>query len=46
MGDDSYMEVRDCYLRSMRKDSKKNENEINLSNSYELEEVGFWVNGD
>ncbi len=47
--DSSTLEVRDCYLRSMRKDVPNNpssgimEEEVK---GYDLEEIAFWVNGD
>lgn len=47
---ESFLEVRDCYLRSMKKENPKslmdNIAAINNLVPYELEEIGFWVNGD
>jgi hypothetical protein len=45
--DESHLEVRDCYLRSIKKDSSKNSPDINISPvNFEMEEIGFWVNGE
>lgn len=42
----SNLEVRDCYLRSMKKETKNYESINQPAINFEVEEIGFWVNGD